>query len=193
MKKIILIIFLVIFNILLIYSKVSGKNDINLKLDDDELAIVVIDNPLSKALLLIKNNKTILYILEDNNDKKLLNDLEKFTSNYDYIYKKDGVETVFDQSEIIKKSIIDDIYISESEIRYMNYAFCINESYCDFTYLTKDIDIKDSNNIIYTGNVSEDIIDKKKQEWVDLYKVSKNNYLIIFIKDDNYEITNLIR
>ena len=193
MKKIILIIFLVIFNILLIYSKVSGKNDINLNLDSDELAIVVIDNQYSKSLLLIKNNKTILYILEDNNDKKLVKDLEKFTTNFDYIYKKDNVETIFDNSEIIKTSIIDNVYLSENQIRYMNYSFCINESYCDFTYLTENKDIKDTNNIIYTGSISEDIMDKHEQEWVDLYKVSKNNYLIIFIKDDNYEITNLIR
>jgi len=192
MKKIILIIVLIIFNVLLIYSKVSGKNNINLKLEDDELAIVIIDNINSKSLLLLKNDQSILYILEYNDDKKLINDLDKFTYNFDYIFKSDNFKTPYKDDMIINNNMIDNIYISKNKIRYMNYSFCINESHCDFTYLTKNIDISDTNNIIYNNSVSEDIIDLN-DEWVDLYKVSKNNYLIIFIKNDNYEITNLIR
>lgn len=192
MKKIILIIVLIIFNVLLIYSKVSGKNNINLNLDDDELAIVIIDNLKSKSLLLLKNDQSILYVLEYNDDKKLLNDLNKFTYNFDYIFKSDNFKIPFTNDMVINNNIIDNIYISKNQIRYMNYSFCINESHCDFTYLTQNIDVKDTNNIIYTSDISEDIIDNN-DEWIDSYKVSKNNYLIIFIKDDNYEITNLIR
>ena len=137
MKKIILIIVLIIFNVLLIYSKVSGKNNINLNLKDEELAIVVIDNINSKSLLLLKNNQTILYILEYNDDKDLIKDLDKFTYSFDYIFKSENFKTSFSNDMIINNNMIDDIYISKNQIRYMNYSFCINESHCDFTYLSK--------------------------------------------------------
>ena len=193
MKKFVVIISLIVFNVLLLYSKVSSKSDINLKLDKNELAIIVINNDDSKALLLLKDNKSILYILEYNNDKKLLKNLEKFTYNFDYIYENDLYDIPLDRKELIYTNMIDNIYLSKNRISYLNYTFCINESYCDFTYLTGDYEIKETNNIIYSDNISEKTKDLYEQEWIDLYKISNNNYLIIFIKDDNYEITNLMR
>lgn len=193
MKKYVVIISLIVFNVLLLYSKVSSKSDINLKLDKNELAIIVINNDDSKALLLLKDNKSILYILEYNNDKKLLKNLEKFAYNFDYIYENDLYDIPLDRKELIYTNMIDNVYLSKNRISYLNYTFCINESFCDFTYLTGDYEIKETSNIIYSDNVSEKIMDLYEQEWIDLYKISNNNYLIIFIKDDNYEITNLMR
>ena len=46
--------------------------------------------------------------------------------------------------------------------------------------------------IKYNENINEQLLDSLEDDWLDKYKISKDNYIIIFVKDD-YEITNLIR
>ena len=86
MRKILFILFLLLFNILLIYSKVKSINNINLKLKKDELAIVLINNPKSKSILLLKNDISILYILDYQNDENLKEDVLNFASKFDYVF-----------------------------------------------------------------------------------------------------------
>lgn len=191
MKKVISILFLLVFNVLLIYSKVLSKSDIALDLNHDELAIVIIDNNNSKALLLLKNDVSIAYILDYNNDPNLKNNLYKFTSNIDYVFMNDEYNIDIANKKIIEPKIIEKILIDKNKINYNNFNFCIDQDdYCDFIYLI-------DNNIINGENVKAIIHSNKispaiENDWIDKFIVSKNNYIIIFIKD-NYEITNLER
>lgn len=194
MKKVTIIIILIVFNILLIYSKVSSKGKINLSLKNDEMAIVVLNNNLSKSILLLKNDISILYILDYQNDVNLFADTYKFTDEIDYIYMNDDYDISFENKKIVEDSIIDDIYISKNKITYRNLNFCINsKEKCDFTYLFNSsiTNVQGLKNLIYNKNVSSNLLDSIEDDWLDTYKISKDNYIIVFIKDD-YEITNLI-
>ena len=191
MRKILFIFFLLIFNILLIYSKVSSKNDIDLKLKKDELAIVIINNINSKALLLLKNDIAIAYILDYENDINLKKDLYQFTNHLDYVYMNDNYDINLKNKELIKSKVIEKIILEENKITYNNYKICVDkELSCDITYLNKEKDIIGSNlkSIIYNNDLAINI----QNDWLDTYSIGMNNYIVIFIKD-NYEITNLER
>lgn len=195
MKKITIIIILIVFNVLLIYSKVSSKEKINLSLKNDEMAIVILNNNLSKSILLLKNDISILYILDYHNDPNLLADAYKFSDDIDYIYMNDNYDIAFKNKKIIENSIIEDIYLAKNKITYHDYSFCINNTgICDFTYLFNNsiTNIDGLKTLIYNKNVDSSLLDKIEDDWLDTYKISKDNYIIIFIKND-YEITNLIR
>lgn len=191
MKKALFILFLLLFNILLVYSKVLSKNDIFLDLDHDELAIVIIDNNNSKSLLLLKNDIAIAYILDYNNDLSLRKSLYKFTSNLDYVFTNDSYDIDIANAKIINSKIIEKILLDKNKVSYNNYVFCIDEEKdCDFVYLVNNKILTGENvkAIIHGNNISPAI----ENDWIDKYIVGIDNYLIIFIKD-NYEITNLER
>jgi len=191
MKKILFILFLLLFNILLIYSKVNSKNDISLNLEHDELAIVIIANKDSKSLLMLKNDIAIAYILSYNNDSNLKKELLKFTNNIDYVFMNDEYNIDLSNKQIIKDKVLEKIILSKNRISYNNYSFCINqESNCDFVYLLDNIALSGENikALIHNNNISPPV----ENDWLDKYIVSVDNYIIIFLKD-NYEISNLER
>ncbi len=191
MRKILFIFFLLLFNILLIYSKVSSKSNIDLKLKKDELAIIIINNPQSKALLLLKNDLSIAYILDYQKDDNLKKDIYNFTTNLDYVFMNDNYDINLKNRKIIMPRIIEKIILDNNKITYNNYSFCVDkELSCDITYLIKEKELIGDNikSIIYNNEINPNI----QNDWIDTYSVGKNNYIIIFIKD-NYEINNLER
>ena len=191
MRKILFILFLLLFNILLIYSKVKSINNINLKLKKDELAIVIINNPKSKSLLLLKNDISILYVLDYQNDSNIKDDVLNFTSKLDYVFMNDNYDIPFKNKKLIKSKIIEKIIMDKNKITYNNYRFCIDkELSCDITYLIKEKELVGDNlkSVIYNSEINPSI----KNDWLDTYSIGFNNYIIIFIKD-SYEINNLAR
>ena len=191
MRKILFIFFLLLFNILLVYSKVSSKSNINLKLKKDELAIIIINNYKSKTLLLMKNDLSIAYILDYQNDPNLKNDISNFITDLDYVFMNDNYEIDFKNKHIINPKILERIILEPNKITYNNYRFCIDkELSCDITYLINENKLVGDNlkSVIYNNELDIDI----KNDWLDRYIVGQNNYIIIFIKD-SYEIANLER
>lgn len=189
MKKVIFILFLLVFNILLVCSKVLSKSDIALDLEHDELAIVIIDNDDNKALLLLKNDISIAYILDYKDNFNLKKDLYKFTDSIDYVFMNDEYDIDITNKKIIEPKTIEKIFLEKNKINYNNYNFCIDQEVnCDFVYLINNNTINGENVkvIIHNNKISPAI----ENDWIDKYIVSNNNYIIIFIKD-NYEITNL--
>lgn len=191
MRKILFILFLFVFNILLIYSKVKSINNINLKLKKDELAIVLINNQKSKSLLLLKNDIAILYVLDYQNDDNLKKDVLNFVSDIDYVFMNSNYDIPFKKKKIISSKIIEKIILEKNKITYNNYRLCIDkELSCDITYLIKESQLVGDNlqSIIYNNEITPNI----QNDWLDTYSIGFNNYIIIFIKD-GYEIDNLAR
>ncbi|MBR3523654.1 MAG: hypothetical protein IKN87_03110 [Bacilli bacterium] len=191
MRKILFILFLLLFNILLIYSKVKSINNINLKLKKDELAIVLINNPKSKSILLLKNDISILYILDYQNDENLKEDVLNFASKLDYVFMNSDYDVPFKNKQLIKSKIIEKIIMEPNKITYNNYRLCIDkELSCDITYLIKEKELVGDNlkSIIYNNEINPNI----QNDWLDTYSIGYNNYIIIFMKD-SYEINNLAR
>ena len=191
MRKILFILFLLLFNILLIYSKVKSINNINLKLKKDELAIVLINNPKSKSILLLKNDISILYILDYQNDENLKEDVLNFVSKLDYVFMNSDYDVPFKNKQLIKSKIIEKIIMEPNKITYNNYRLCIDkELSCDITYLIKEKELVGDNlkSIIYNNEINPNI----QNDWLDTYSIGYNNYIIVFMKD-SYEIDNLAR
>ena len=79
-------------------------------------------------------------------------------------------------------------------ISYNDKTLCVNPKYnnCDFVYYTMDtmFYVNDNNKVIfYNDNINSDQIYDK---WIDSYKITKNNYTIIKIKDD-YKILEILK
>lgn len=195
MKKITFIVILIAFNILLVYSKVNCKELIDLDLKENELAFVFIDNDKSKCVLVMNNDISIAYVLAYDDQYDLEKDIYKFTNNLNYVYMNDKYNLSLKGKDISNLSNMNNINLYSNKINYGKYNICFNNNdNCNFTYLleNKNINTNNLDAFIYTNNISNEIIENINNDWLDKYKTSKDNYLILIIGND-YEITNLIR
>lgn len=194
MRKLIIII-LILSTFLINNIKKVSLEHINLDLTNNELGIIFININNNNGLLLSLNNKNILYILKYNNYNDFINYLKPIKINIDYIvmnsdYNITGNKILFNDY-LYLNNITFDIkdYIM---INYNDHTICINPKInnCDFVYYTINTNyyINDNTQVfIYNDNIN---IDKIYDKWIDSYKINKNIYTIMKIKN-NYEILEI--
>ena len=70
-----------------------------------------------------------------------------------------------------------------------------NINACTFTYFksaNEDININDSNKVvIFNENEEEKFQEKIYTKWIDTYTLDDDNYTVIKLKKDNYNIINI--
>ena len=188
MKKIIIILFLISTFFISNIKKVSLEN-INLDLSNNELGIIFININNNNALLLSLNNKNILYLLKYNNYNEIINYLKPININIDYIVMNSDYNIIGNKILFNDYLYLNNITFNKRDYIMINYndnTICINPilNNCDYIYYTFDTNFYINDNtkvLIYNDNIS---IDRIYNKWVDSYKISKNVYTILKMKND---------
>lgn len=195
MKKCLFIIFLIIINFTILYSKIysSDLKNIKLKLDKNELAIILIYLENSTSLLLKNNDNFILYVLDYKNDTDFYINISLFTDKVDYVFMNEEYDLKYPYKVVLDESIIlDGLRIEQNRIYYNNTMFCINEARnCDYVYLTNEVELDNEPKIIiYSDLLSTKYVNKLHDSWTDTYKMSKKEFIILILGND-YEVIKL--
>lgn len=195
MKKCLFIIFLIIINFTILYSKIysSDLKNIKLKLDKNKLAIILIYLENSTSLLLKNSDNFILYVLDYKNDTDFYINISLFTDKVDYVFMNEEYDLKYPYKVVLDESIIlDGLRIEQNRIYYNNTLFCINEARnCDYIYLTNEVELDNEPKIIiYSDLLSTKYISKLHDSWTDTYKMSKKEFIILILGND-YEVIKL--
>ncbi len=195
MKKLYLFIFLLFFNIGILYVRIFSnklkKIDLNLK--DDEIAIIILSLETSKSLLIDIQESFLLYTFSYYDDSNLEQNISLFTDKLDYIFMNEEYPLRYPYKNVIDGlAVIQNIQLEPNRIHYNNKTFCINETKeCNFVYLTEEKEFDDDMEVIfYDDKLSDSYIETLHEKWTDVYKVTSNSYTI-FILNDDYEVIHL--
>ena len=195
MKKIIIILVLLISTFFISYNRKVSVEKINLSLQENELGIIFIDINNNNGLLLSLNNKNILYLIKYSNYDDIVKYLNPLNINIDYVIMNSDYNVVGNKIVFNDYLYLDNITFNKKDYVIINYndqTLCINPTLnnCDYIYYTYETKfyINDYTKIF----IYNDIINKDKfyDKWVDSYKISKNIYTILKIKD-NYEVLEI--
>ena len=194
MKKIIIILFLISTFFISNIKKVSLEN-INLDLSNNELGIIFININNNNALLLSLNNKNILYLLKYNNYNEIINYLKPININIDYIVMNSDYNIIGNKILFNDYLYLNNITFNKRDYIMINYndnTICINPTLnnCDYIYYTFDTNfyINDNTKVLfYNDNINND---KFYDKWIDSYKINKNIYTIMKIKN-SYEVLEI--
>ena len=195
MKKLIIIILLIISTYFISGIKKVSVENINLSLLDNELGVIFINTNDNNGLLLSLNNKNILYILKYNNYNEIKNFLKPLNINIDYVVMNSDYNITGNKILFNDYLYLNNITFNKQEYIMINYndlTLCINPKYnnCDYVYYTNDIKFYINDNtkaFIYNDNIN---INELYDKWIDSYKINKNVYTIMKIKN-NYEIIEI--
>ena len=165
MRKIVIIITLLLFNFCIVYAKIKDKNldKVDIKLKEDELGIAVITLEGSTSLILKYQDKYIFYLVDYINDIDLDTNIKVFTDN---VYNSYMAKNYAYDAQILKEKSIGDLTLKPDQIS-------------DDVLLTKDI-----NAILYRTDLDEGYLDYIDTFWVDKYRLTNQNYIVITLGDD---------
>ncbi len=194
MKKVYLIV-LVIVNLFLLCGKIYSNKlkNINLKLKEDEIAVVILSLQDSKSLLVKAQDIYLLYTFSYENSKNLENNVALFTEKVDYVFMNEEYPLSYPYKiQLDELTVIQNIQLEPNRLHYNNYTFCINEKEnCDFIYLTKEIgDIQQKSTIFYDEFLAQEYIESFHDDWIDVYKITNESYTILVLGND-FEIIHL--
>lgn len=186
MRKIVIIITLLLFNFCIVYAKIKDKNldKVDIKLKEDELGIAVITLEGSTSLILKYQDKYIFYLVDYINDIDLDTNIKVFTDN---VYNSYMAKNYAYDAQILKEKIIGDLTLKPDQITYKDYNICLNHSRdCDIVIaLSNDVLLtKDINAILYRTDLDEGYLDYIDTFWVDKYRLTNQNYIVITLGAD---------
>ena len=197
MKKNYFIFFLIAF----LFGTWCGKiycnqlKNIDIKVKNDELALILLHLPYSDSILIKTKESYLLYIFRFEHAFDLKDYLSPFTEEIDYVFTKEEYSFSYPHKIVANNfMIVEDVMLERNRIHYHDYTFCINETKnCDFTYVTEEITFQSPiETLFYTDDLSISYVDRLHNEWIDFYKVTKDSYTILLLSDD-YEIIHLQR
>ena len=186
MRKIVIIITLLLFNFCIVYAKIKDKNldKVDIKLKEDELGIAVITLEGSTSLILKYQDKYIFYLVDYINDIDLDTNIKVFTDN---VYNSYMAKNYAYDAQILKEKSIGDLTLKPDQITYKDYNICLNHSRdCDIVITLSDdvLLTKDINAILYRTDLDEGYLDYIDTFWVDKYRLTNQNYIVITLGAD---------
>lgn len=195
MKKLYLILFLILINVSLLYVKIYSNKlkNINLKLKDNEIAIIILFLEDSNSILIKSLDIHLLYTFDYRTEKNLESNISLFTNHIDYVFMKEEYTLSYpNKIHLDGLTVIQDIQIEPNKIHCNNYTFCIDMvDNCDFIYLTEEKEVNNQKStIFYADSLPKSYIESFHDDWIDVYKVTKDNYTILLLSDD-YEVIQL--
>lgn len=208
MKRVFIIAFLLLFYSLIVNQKIKSAfaESIDLNLSDDEIGIIFIHNSESNYLY-VKDHEYNNVILFDENYKDVEKTIKLFGAHkIDNLVTDKDTKLNYTNKYSFDNTNINNISIKKEDnitnIKIYDYHLCIyndglnhNIEGCTFTYFLKaneDIKINDSNKVvIFDEDEEEQFQEKIYTKWIDTYTLDDDNYTIIKIKKDNYNIINI--
>lgn len=195
MKKIYLILFLIVINCCLLYGKIfsSKLKNIELKLKDEQIAIIILSLENNKSLLIKSYGSFLLYTFSYIDDQELELNVSLFTDKVDYIFMKEEYPLSYPHKMYLDGLVVvQNIQLEPNRVHYNNHTFCINEvENCDFTYLTEEISFSGQvGTVFYDESLSDSYIETLHEKWMDVYKVTNDSYTILLLNQD-YEVIHL--
>lgn len=194
--------FLILFIISFIFfSDIQSTSieKIDLNLQDNELGIIFLNLENSNSMLLSLNGKNILYVLNYTKFDDINNYLKPFNLSIDYIIVNSDYNISLKDKIILDKYLyINNIFFNKDQyvmISYGDKSLCIDPSLnnCDYVYYSYDIPIYINDNtklFLYNDIITDKYLKEVYNKWIDSYKISKNIYTILKIKD-NYEVLEI--
>ena len=203
MKRVFIIAFLLLFYSLIVNQKIRSAfaENIDLNLSDDEIGVIFISKNDS-TYLYIKNKEYNNVVLLDDNYKDIEKTIKLFgAKRIDNLISKNDIKGSYTNRYDFNNTNLNNIKIKEEDniidIKIYDYHLCIynNINACTFTYFKStndDININDSNKVvIFNENEEEKFQEKIYTKWIDTYTLDDDNYTVIKIKKDNYNIINI--
>lgn len=209
MKRVFIIAFLLLFYSLIVNQKIRSAfaENINLNLSDDEIGVIFISKNDS-TYLYIKDKEYNNVVLLDDNYKDIEKTIKLFgAKRIDNLISKNDVKGSYTNRYDFNNTNLNNIKIKEEDniidIKIYDYHLCIynnsgvnnNINACTFTYFksaNEDININDSNKVvIFNENEEEKFQEKIYTKWIDTYTLDDDNYTVIKLKKDNYNIINI--
>lgn len=214
MKRVIFILVLLLLYFIIINKKLETAfiEKIDLNLLDDELAIIFLSSDNYKTVLLRDNDTASLLVLDFNDSKHLLKNLNKFIDKkLDNLFLIEPNKISLDLDYEIKDILKDSVNMGKYQInKYDNiieinnnkYNLCLyntgnnnNINNCDFIYfINMDFQLNMSENlraIFYEKNIASKFKENTYIKWIDNYELSNDTYNILKLSKDSYDVITL--
>ncbi len=214
MKRVIFILVILFFYLIIINKKIETAfiEKIDLNLLDDELAVVFLSSNNYKTILLHDNDMNSLLVLDVNDSKMLVRNLNKFMDRkLDNLFILDKSQKNLDIDYSVKDVLNDSInmgkyQISKSdniiEISNDKYNLCVYNTglnnditKCDFIYfINMDIQLNMNESlraVFYEKNIANKFKENTYIKWIDNYELSNDTYNILKLSNDSYDVITL--
>lgn len=196
MKKILILIVFVFIYVIINSVVVYGKENIDLKLYKNEIAITFID----KNILVTNNENTLILLNNTSNIVERFGNINVINvNNIDINFK---YNKIYDKSDILIDNISYEINKEYIKIKYNKYSFLINlnnngliES--NFIYLynnnnLKDIIISEYTDLIFVDekiNIPTSLIEDVYSKWIDIYRLKEREFTVLKINNEDFKVT----
>lgn len=182
-----LILFLLGICLFLFMAKTRSQqlSKVRISLKENEIAIIFLSFSSSKSLLIKTGEEYIFYLLSYEG----MNDLEErvslFTRKPDYVFMKEDYSLSYPHKKVLDELVVlGNIQLEPNRLHFQNHTFCINQiEGCDYVYLTEEIPTPEPIDVLfYDEELSSSYIEKFYEQWMDTYKISKQNYTVLFLQ-----------
>ncbi len=212
MKRLLLICIMFILYFIIINYKIANAfiEKIDLRLADDELAIIFLNSDHYQSILLKDNDMTNLLALNIKSSKDLKKNVDKFLeTKLDYIFLANNSKLDLDcgEKDILHNNFTMNNYTIRQldniiELTTNNYNLCIydvgdndNILDCDFVYfMNMDYQLEITEKlkaIFYEKNISNQFKENTYIKWIDNYELGSEAYNILKLSNSSYDIITI--
>lgn len=208
MKKYLIILFLLLLDVSLYVNKVetSMTEVIDLKLQDNELAVTILSLENSKSVLLNNTDLLILEYIDSTDIQETLNLYNVDILDNLILISNDVVDVKsYNKQTLNKKVEIKNVNILKNNniitINYLDYNFCIYKeglnkilNSCDFVYFLSLDNIDFSDEVLVTffdSIIKKEKIEKYYDKWVDSYILNVKSFYTLKLLKDDYNVIEI--
>lgn len=202
MKKIVIILFLILFSTTVYHYKAESAfiEKIDLDLDNNEVGLVFIPTGDSRYLYLKNKESSVLlpiYLGKEGSPEKILKMLGENNLEYSYDKQVKAIHQVCLEEPLDLEEIV---IVKEKEnirIQIKEQTFCIYNggtlTDCDYVYFMKPALLEKSEIKLafYGADIEENFENELYDKWIDLYKIGKEEFTIVKFHEDNYNVIRL--
>lgn len=208
MRKMILIMLVIIVECCYLSKKSIPVfiEKIDLKLKENEIAIINLYFNKNKGMVIKTVDTDVLLLIDLKDKNKLLANLDDFGIEVDYLLSFDDCDIPSDDKQILNDSLeINGIKFYKNNnnitINYQNHNFCIlDDNYiddsnnCHYIYWDNpsgEIETNYEPELILYQKLNEDFLEKTYDKWIDTYYVDPAYYTILKLNSISYNLINV--
>lgn len=208
MKKYLIILFLLLLDVSLYLNKtkMSMTEVIDLKLQDNELAVTILSLENSKSILLNNTDLLVLEYIDSTDIQETLNLYNVDILDNLILISNDVVDVKsYNKQTLNKKVEIENVNILKNNniitINYLDYSFCIYKeglnkilNNCDFVYFLSLDNIDFSDEVLVTffdSIIKKEKIEKYYDKWVDSYILNVKSFYTLKLLKDDYNVIEI--
>lgn len=208
MRKMILIMLVIIVECCYLSKKSIPVfiEKIDLKLKENEIAIINLYFNKNKGMVIKTVDTDVLLLIDLKDKNKLLANLDDFGIEVDYLLSFDDCDIPSDDKQILNDTLeINGIKFYKNNnnitINYQNHNFCIlDDNYiddinnCHYIYWDNPSGKIETNyepELILYQKLNEDFLEKTYDKWIDTYYVDPAYYTILKLNSISYNLINV--